>query len=126
MTDADPETQELGAAVPDDVTQPVVPGMAAALLVAQLSRRKVQLVVEHRDIGGRELEEPQCLAQLRDHNRTLGIVLEQGDRYRGMVSTNSLTRAIESQPDLVLDPAKTPPKVLRALELARRAAGRSR
>ena len=36
-----------------------------------------------------------ALAQLRDHNRTLGVVLEQGDRYRGMVSTNSLTRAIE-------------------------------
>jgi glycine betaine/proline transport system ATP-binding protein len=36
-----------------------------------------------------------ALAQLRDHNRTLGVVLEQGDRYRGMVSTNSLTRAID-------------------------------
>jgi hypothetical protein len=31
----------------------------------------------------------------------------------------SLARAIEAQPDLVLDPMKTPPKVMRALELTR-------
>jgi glycine betaine/proline transport system ATP-binding protein len=34
------------------------------------------------------------LAQLRDHSRTLGVVLEHGSQYRGMVSVNSLTAAV--------------------------------
>jgi len=37
-----------------------------------------------------------ALAQLRDHSRTLGIVLEHGHRYRGMVSVNSLATAIDN------------------------------
>jgi glycine betaine/proline transport system ATP-binding protein len=37
-----------------------------------------------------------ALAQLRDRNRTLGVVLEHGRRYRGMVSTNSLADAIDA------------------------------
>lgn len=35
-----------------------------------------------------------ALAQLRDRDRTLGVVLEPGRRYRGMVSTNSLATAV--------------------------------
>jgi glycine betaine/proline transport system ATP-binding protein len=34
-----------------------------------------------------------ALAQLRDHSRELGVVLEQGRRYRGMVSVSSLSAA---------------------------------
>ncbi len=34
-----------------------------------------------------------ALAQLRDHNRNLGVVLERGRRFRGLVSINSLARA---------------------------------
>jgi glycine betaine/proline transport system ATP-binding protein len=37
-----------------------------------------------------------ALAQLRDRNRTLGVVLESGHRYRGMVSTNSLADAVDA------------------------------
>lgn len=36
-----------------------------------------------------------ALAQLRDHSRSLGVVLEQGRRYRGMVSVNTLAAAID-------------------------------
>jgi glycine betaine/proline transport system ATP-binding protein len=36
-----------------------------------------------------------ALAQLRDHSRDLGVVLEHGSRYRGMVSTNTLAAAID-------------------------------
>jgi glycine betaine/proline transport system ATP-binding protein len=35
-----------------------------------------------------------ALAQLRDHSRNLGVVLEDGRRYRGMVSINSLVAAL--------------------------------
>jgi glycine betaine/proline transport system ATP-binding protein len=35
-----------------------------------------------------------ALAQLRDHSRNLGVVLEHGSRYRGMVSVNSLATAV--------------------------------
>ncbi|MGD8589207.1 MAG: glycine betaine/L-proline ABC transporter ATP-binding protein ProV [Chromatiales bacterium] len=35
-----------------------------------------------------------ALAQLRDHSRSLGVVLEQGKTYRGMVSVNSLASAV--------------------------------
>lgn len=36
-----------------------------------------------------------ALAQLRDHSRSLGVVLEPGRRYRGMVSVNTLAAAID-------------------------------
>jgi len=35
-----------------------------------------------------------ALAQLRDHSRNLGVVLEHGTRYRGMVSVNTLSAAL--------------------------------
>jgi glycine betaine/proline transport system ATP-binding protein len=34
-----------------------------------------------------------ALAQLRNHSRQLGVVLEHGSKYRGMVSVNTLARA---------------------------------
>jgi glycine betaine/proline transport system ATP-binding protein len=34
-----------------------------------------------------------ALAQLRDRGRSLGVVIDRGNRYRGMVSTNSLAEA---------------------------------
>lgn len=34
-----------------------------------------------------------ALAQLRDHNRNLGVVLESNRKFKGMVSVNSLARA---------------------------------
>ena len=36
-----------------------------------------------------------ALAQLRDHSRNLAVVLEQGSRYRGLVSVNSLAAAVD-------------------------------
>ncbi len=36
-----------------------------------------------------------ALAQLRDHSRNLGVVLEHGGKYRGMVSVNTLTAAVD-------------------------------
>jgi len=36
-----------------------------------------------------------ALAQLRDHRRNLGVVLENGSKYRGMVSVNTLAAAID-------------------------------
>jgi glycine betaine/proline transport system ATP-binding protein len=36
-----------------------------------------------------------ALAQLRDHRRTFGVVIEHGRRYRGMVSVNTLTAATD-------------------------------
>jgi len=35
-----------------------------------------------------------ALAQLRDHSRNLGVVLEHGRKYRGMVSVNTLATAV--------------------------------
>jgi glycine betaine/proline transport system ATP-binding protein len=35
-----------------------------------------------------------ALAQLRNHSRSLGVVLEHGSKYRGMVSVNTLATAI--------------------------------
>ena len=35
-----------------------------------------------------------ALAQLRDHSRVFGVVLEHGNKYRGMVSVNTLTSAV--------------------------------
>jgi glycine betaine/proline transport system ATP-binding protein len=46
-----------------------------------------------------------ALAQLRDRNRTLGIVLEHGERYRGMVSVNSLAEAVDSHGETRWDDA---------------------
>lgn len=37
-----------------------------------------------------------ALAQLRDHNRNLGVVLERGGKFRGLVSVNSLANAERS------------------------------
>ncbi len=34
-----------------------------------------------------------ALAQLRDHNRSLAVVLERGNKFRGLVSTKTLARA---------------------------------
>ena len=36
-----------------------------------------------------------ALAQLRDRNCTIGVVLEQGRRYRGMVDINTLSAAVD-------------------------------
>ena len=36
-----------------------------------------------------------ALAQLRDHRRSIAVVVARGGAYRGMVSVNSLTRAVE-------------------------------
>jgi glycine betaine/proline transport system ATP-binding protein len=46
-----------------------------------------------------------ALTQLRDHSRNLGIVLEQGNRYRGMVSVNSLAAAVDKSGDTRWDDA---------------------
>jgi glycine betaine/proline transport system ATP-binding protein len=46
-----------------------------------------------------------ALAQLRDHSRDLGVVLEHGSKYRGMVSTNSLAAAIDKQGETRWDDA---------------------
>jgi glycine betaine/proline transport system ATP-binding protein len=46
-----------------------------------------------------------ALAQLRDHSRDLGVVLERGSKYRGMVSTNSLAAAIDKQGETRWDDA---------------------
>lgn len=37
-----------------------------------------------------------ALAQLRDHHRSLAVILERGGRYRGMVSVNTLAKADRS------------------------------
>jgi glycine betaine/proline transport system ATP-binding protein len=49
-----------------------------------------------------------ALAQLRDHSRNLGVVLEQGRRYRGMVSINSLAAALGSDGEPRWDDAFIP------------------
>jgi glycine betaine/proline transport system ATP-binding protein len=36
-----------------------------------------------------------ALAQLRDHRRNLAVILEQGRKYRGMVSVNTLASAVD-------------------------------
>ena len=36
-----------------------------------------------------------ALAQLRDHSGNLGVVLEHGDKYRGMVSVSTLAAAMD-------------------------------
>lgn len=69
--------------------------------------------------AGAELRQRRVRLELLSATAQLALGDERAAR-------ESLIRAIESQPDLVLDPEKTPPKVMRALELARRAAGRSR
>jgi glycine betaine/proline transport system ATP-binding protein len=38
-----------------------------------------------------------ALAQLRDHRRSFGIVIEHGKGYRGMVSVNSLAAAVDKR-----------------------------
>jgi glycine betaine/proline transport system ATP-binding protein len=38
-----------------------------------------------------------ALAQLRDHSRTVGVVLEHGRKYRGMVSVNTLAAATDGK-----------------------------
>jgi len=62
---------------------------------------------------------------LRDRRVRLEVLSATAQLALGdeRAARESLTRAIETQPDLSLDPARTPPKVLRALETARRAAG---
>jgi glycine betaine/proline transport system ATP-binding protein len=46
-----------------------------------------------------------ALVQLRDHRRSLGIVLEQGRKYRGMVSVNTLAAAIDRRGETRWDDA---------------------
>lgn len=46
-----------------------------------------------------------ALAQLRDHSRDLGVVLAHGNKYRGMVSVNTLTAAIDKHGETRWDDA---------------------
>ncbi len=46
-----------------------------------------------------------ALAQLREHSRNLGVVLEHGSKYRGMVSTNTLAAAIDKHGETRWDDA---------------------
>jgi len=46
-----------------------------------------------------------ALAQLRDHARSLAVVMEQGSRYRGMVSVNSLAAAVDRRGETRWDDA---------------------
>src|ERR1700741_3629945 len=57
MTDAEPHPAVLIAVMRGDRGQAVMAGIPAADLAPNLGRRKLQLVLEHRDFPGRELEE---------------------------------------------------------------------
>jgi glycine betaine/proline transport system ATP-binding protein len=46
-----------------------------------------------------------ALAQLRDYSRDLGVVLEYGNKYRGMVNINTLAAAIDKHGDTRWDDA---------------------
>jgi glycine betaine/proline transport system ATP-binding protein len=46
-----------------------------------------------------------ALAQLRDHSRSLGVVLEHGKTYRGMVSVNTLATAVSDRGEPRLEEA---------------------
>ena len=69
----------------------------------------------------RRLDRMRAGADLRQRRVRLEVLSATAQVALGdeRAARESLTRAIESQPDLVLDPMKTPPKVMRALELAR-------
>ena len=86
----------------------------AALEAAVRARRRLD-----RMRAGEDLRRPRVRLELLSATAQLALGDERAAR-------ESLTRAIESRPDLVLDPEKTPPKVMRALETARLAAERSR
>jgi hypothetical protein len=86
----------------------------AALEAAVRARRRLD-----RMRSGADLRQRRVRLELLSATAQLALGDEQAAR-------ESLVRAIESQPDLVLDPAKTSPKVIRALESARTAAERSR
>jgi hypothetical protein len=76
----------------------------------------------------RRLDRMRAGADLRQRRVRLEVLSATAQLALGdeRAARESLTRAIESQPDLVLDPMKTPPKVLRALELARISGERGR
>jgi len=86
----------------------------AALEAAVRARQRLD-----RMRSGADLRQPRVRLELLSATAQLALGDEQA-------AHESLMRAIESQPDLVLDPAKTSPKVIRALEAARIAAERSR
>jgi len=67
---------------------------------------------------GEDLRRPRVRLELLSATAQLALGDERSAR-------ESLTRAIESQPDLVLDPKQTSPKLMRALEAARLDAERS-
>jgi glycine betaine/proline transport system ATP-binding protein len=46
-----------------------------------------------------------ALAQLRDHSRNLAVVLERGNKYRGMVSVNTLATAVDTSGEARWDDA---------------------
>jgi hypothetical protein len=86
----------------------------AALDVAALARRRLD-----RMRAGGDLRQPWVRLEVLSATAQLALGDEGAARA-------SLTRAIEVQPGLVLDPTKTPPKVMRALETARVSWERSR
>src|SRR5262245_5782204 len=57
MADAEPDTVEARTDMRLDRAQAIVPGMPAAGLGAELAQREIELVMEHDDAVGRDLEE---------------------------------------------------------------------
>jgi hypothetical protein len=86
----------------------------AALEAAAQARRRLD-----RMRAGEDLREPRVRLEVLSATTQLALGDERAAR-------ESLTRAIAWQPDLLLDPMKTPPKVMRALEMVRVPGERSR
>jgi hypothetical protein len=144
------------ALFPDDdpwilLSEPIALGRAAASPdpgdQAAARRRLLAIIDAQLDEGEQRLRQARFGSALEtavrargrlDHMRGGGDLRQRRVRLEVLSATaqlalgdepaarESLARAIESQPDLVLDPMKTPPKVMRALELTRVSGERSR
>ena len=89
MTDAEPDAAILVADMRGDRAQAVMSGNAAADLHPQLRRRQFELVVEHGDVAGRELEEIR------------GLLTAWPESFMNVVGLSSMTRSRSSVPSEV-------------------------
>ncbi len=96
VADAEPHAGVVVADMGGDRAQPVVPGVAAAGLDAQLARRQIEFVMEHGNVAKRQLEETHRLADGAAGLVHVGRGLEQHDALPRQFALGGL--ALEAAP----------------------------
>ena len=106
MPDAEPQAPEILADVRDDVAQPVVAAVTAAVLQAHGADRQIELIVRHQDLLGRDLEE---IAQL-PHRQAAAVHVRGGLQQHDVLAADVDARGLAGELAVVAKLRAVPPR----------------